>query len=411
MTNSFPELPNPPESNSDENAEATVPPRSRRPILDSDEKIAVLVAFTTIGAILWWSLGGIRNAFNFDRWQNLFIPSTLQENAKQQITSQPEVAANAPTTSETQSQPLQSIAPEAVDETQLQPRSTREKAKQELEIPPVLFPVTVPKPTTPQTPSAVQPTPTTPQPPSGIQTAPTTPQTPSAVQPTPTTPQTPSGIQPAPTTPQTPETTEQPSTPKITFQDVPKEYWAYPFIEKLNEQKLIAGMAEDRFEPDRPITRAQMASLLDTAFNSQLQPNKALSFKDVPSDDPAAKDIQKAIQKGFMKGYSKDSFRPQENISRYQVLVTLATGLNLKPTGEPKQILQNYQDSEKLPAWARNQVAAAAEKGLIVNPSNPNLLDPDKPATRAETAVMIYQALSNLGKMEKIPSEYIMPIK
>jgi cytoskeletal protein RodZ len=385
MTNSFPELPNPPESNSDENAEATVPPRSRRPILDSDEKIAVLVAFTTIGAILWWSLGGIRNAFNFDRWQSLFIPSTLQENAKQQITSQPEVAANVPTTSETQSQPLQSIAPDAVDETQLQPRSTREKAKQELAIPPALFPVTVPQPTTPQTPSGIQPTPTTPQPPSEIQ--------------------------PTPTAPQTPETTEQPSTPKITFQDVPKEYWAYPFIEKLNEGKLIAGITEDRFEPDRPITRAQMASLLDTAFNSQLQPNKILSFKDVPSDDPAAQDIQKAIQTGFMKGYSQDSFRPQENISRYQVLVTLATGLNLKPTREPKEILQNYQDSQKLPAWATNQVAAAAEKGLIVNPSNPNLLDPDKPATRAETAVMIYQALSNLGKIEKMPSEYIMPVK
>jgi hypothetical protein len=390
MTNSFPELPNQPESNSDENPEATVSPRSRRPILDSDEKIAVLVAFTTIGAILWWSLGGIRNAFNFDRWQGFFTPSTLQENAKQQIPSQTEVAANVPTTSETQSQPLATITPETTEiPTQAQSRSAREKAKAErdLEIPPTIFPVTVPRPNIP-----------------------TTPETPSAVQPIPTTPETPSAIQPAPTTPQIPETTEQPSTPKIVFQDVPKEYWAYPFIEKLNNQKLIAGVTEDRFEPDRPITRAQMASLLDTAFASKLQQNKLSSFKDVPSDDPAARDIQKAIQKGFMKGYSQDSFRPQENISRYQVLVTLATGLNLKPTKEPKQILKNYQDSEKLPAWAVNQVAAAAEKGLIVNQSNPNLLDPEKPATRAETAVMIYQALSNLGKVEKMPSEYIMPI-
>jgi S-layer homology domain len=398
MTNSFPELPNPPESNSDENAETTVPPRSRRPILDSDEKIAVLIAFTTIGAILWWSLGGIKNAFNFNNWQSLFAPSTLQANAKQQIPSQPEVAANVPT-SEAESQSLQAITPE-VAETQPQVRSAREKAKKDLEVPPVIFPVIVPQPTIPSTPQA----------PSAVQPTPTTPQTPSAVQPTPSTPQAPSAVQPTPTKPQPSETTETPSVPTVAFQDVPKEYWAYPFIEKLSSKKLIAGVTEDNFEPDRPITRAQMASLLDTAFDSQPQQNKTASFKDVPSKDPAAKDIQKAIQKGFMRGYSKDSFRPQENISRYQVLVTLATGLNLKPTREPKQILNNYQDADRLPAWAANQVAAAAEKGLIVNQSNPNLLDPEKPATRAETAVMIYQALSNLGQIEKKSSEYIMPI-
>jgi hypothetical protein len=404
MSNSFPELPTPPESNSDENAEATVPPRSRRPILDSDEKIAVLVAFTTIGAILWWSLGSIRNTFNFNSWQSLFTPSTLQENAKQQIPSQPEteIAANAPnsetnlTVPEKQSQFSQAITPE-VEETQTLSAREKAKAKKELEIPPVL-PVTVPKPTTPQPPSAVQPTPTTPQ-------------SPSAIQPTPTTPQSPSAVQPTPTTPQSPSATEKPSVPKIAFQDVPKDYWAYPFIEKLTSRKLIAGVTEDKFEPDQPITRAQMASLLDTAFESQAQQNQISSFKDLPSNDPAIKDIQKAIQKGFMKGYSKDSFRPQENISRYQVLVTLATGLGLKPTKDPKQILSNYQDADRLPAWAVNQVAAAAEKGLIVNQANPNLLDPEKPATRAETAVTIYQALSNLGKIEKMPSEYIMPIK
>jgi hypothetical protein len=76
--------------------------------------------------------------------------------------------------------------------------------------------------------------------------------------------------------------------------------------------------------------------------------------------------------------------------------------LNLKPSQDPKDILKSYPDADKLPAWALNQVAAAAEKGLIANQLNTSLLDPDKPATRAEAAVMMYQALVNLGKVEKI---------
>ena len=112
-----------------------------------------------------------------------------------------------------------------------------------------------------------------------------------------------------------------------------------------------------------------------------------------------------------MKGYSDDEFRPAENIPRYQVLVTLATGLGLEPSGDPVTILQNFSDRDQIPKWAISQVAAATEAGLTVNRPGFDLqaLKPQEPATRAEVAAMIYQTLQQMDKVPTIDSEYIVP--
>ena len=111
-----------------------------------------------------------------------------------------------------------------------------------------------------------------------------------------------------------------------------------------------------------------------------------------------------------MQGYSDDQFRPLENIPRYQVLVTLATGLGLKPSGNPEQVLQKLQNGTDIPDWAKSQVAAAAEAGLIVNRPDfgKNDLKPNESATRAEVAAMIHQALVNNKKLKSLDSEYIV---
>jgi S-layer homology domain len=190
------------------------------------------------------------------------------------------------------------------------------------------------------------------------------------------------------------------------LQNVPRDRWYYPFVAGLSSQQL-ASLSEGTFEPGQPITRAQMADAIDGAFNVPLQSNP-IPFKDVPSDKPIAEDIDNTVQKGFMKGYSRYSFRPQENIPRYQILVALATGLNLKPTQDPQQTLKVYQDASEIPAWAVEKVAAATEKRLVVSYPNTKRLNPNQPATRAEAAAMLYQGLVNLGNVEPVESPYIV---
>ncbi|OKH18369.1 hypothetical protein NIES593_22245 [Hydrococcus rivularis NIES-593] len=331
------------------------PPRRRN--LDSDEKIAIIFVLATIGGILWWGLGSGSGIKFFNNQSQLFARS------RSQPTAQPEQPR--PTVTLTEEKPATTESPEA----------SQKKAEQ----PSQLFEAPQHRQTNRQGQAS-----------SPLLALPIL----SASQPSP---------QPIPT----PKSQEPSLQLKIAFQDVPRDRWDYPFIEGLSSKQLIDGVSENTFEPDRPITRAQMASLIDRAFDSSSQAIE-IEFKDVPQGDPIASDIEKAIGKGFMKGYSRNSFRPQENIPRYQVLVTLAAGLNLKPTKDPQQTLKVYEDASEIPAWAVGQVAAATEKGIVVNYPNTKFLNPNQPATRGEAAAMIHQALVNLGKVEPVQSPYIV---
>jgi len=205
-------------------------------------------------------------------------------------------------------------------------------------------------------------------------------------------------------TPITPETTKMP-------EDVVPDYWAYPFVKQMRDKALVPELAKNQeFDPDTLITRASMATLVSQAFADEPKTESIKTFTDVTNKNAIAKDIDTAVRTGFMQGYSDEEFKPLENIPRYQVLVTLATGLGLKPSQDADQILQQFGDSSNMPDWAKQQVAAATEAGLVVNSPDVTAgsLAPDKSATRAEVAAMIHQALVKTGKLEPLESEYIV---
>lgn len=64
---------------------------------------------------------------------------------------------------------------------------------------------------------------------------------------------------------------EKQTPPKPTFKDVlPGKHWAYATIETLHARDLAVGVGDDRFEPDLPITREQLAFLVERAMPEML---------------------------------------------------------------------------------------------------------------------------------------------
>jgi parallel beta-helix repeat protein len=210
-----------------------------------------------------------------------------------------------------------------------------------------------------------------------------------------------------PTSPITSPSTPTTPTAQVAFKDVPNNYWAQTFIQELASKNIIKGFPDGSFRPNDPVTRAQFAALLSQAMNKQTVRSSA-KFTDVASTFWAATAIQKAYTTGFMSGYSATTFRPNENISRVQILVSLANGLGYAPTKPANTTLQLYSDATTIPAYARNSVAAATENRMVVNYPNLKLLNPNQPATRAEVAAFIYQALVRSGQIQAIPSPYIV---
>jgi hypothetical protein len=194
-------------------------------------------------------------------------------------------------------------------------------------------------------------------------------------------------------------------------QDVTPADWVYPFIKQMSDDGLVSALTEDKnFEPNKLITRATMATLISRAFDMQPETQGIKKFNDVSNGNEIATDIDKAVRLGYMQGYSENTFRPLENIPRYQVLVALATGLDLKSSQNADQALQKLKGSENVPDWAKEKVAAAYEANLIVNRPDfaKDSLMPDKPATRSEVAAMLHQALVKQGKLKPLESKYIL---
>ncbi len=199
------------------------------------------------------------------------------------------------------------------------------------------------------------------------------------------------------------------NTQPLDISDVPTTHWAYPFIKPMFDGGYLPDFPESSFQPDQPLTRAELAALLSQAFGDVPREGSVRDFVDVPSNYWAAPAIDSAISQDFMNGYPEGDFRPDQAVPRYEVLVSLASGLGLADPPAPDQTLQAFVDLVPLPAWARPKVAAAAENALVVNYPNRDQLKPAQAATRAEIVAMIHQALVQQGELPAVESEYTVP--
>ncbi len=191
------------------------------------------------------------------------------------------------------------------------------------------------------------------------------------------------------------------------FRDVASNHWAKQYIDALVAQNVVSGFPDGTFRPDAPVTRAQFSSMLQAAY-SKGAIRSGINFVDVPGSHWAAGAIRNSYQMGFLSGYPGNVFRPEQNIPREQVLVSLANGLNYAPNAPTNQVLNYFSDSTSISSFARSPVAAATEKRMVVNYPNVNVLNPTRNATRAEVAAFFYQAMHSEGRVAAINSPYLV---
>ncbi len=191
---------------------------------------------------------------------------------------------------------------------------------------------------------------------------------------------------------------------KPSFADI-KGHWAEGFIAQLAAKGVISGFEDKTFRPEEKVTRAQFAAIIMKAFNPPAK-RAAVNFGDVPSSFWGFNAIQTASRGGFMAGYPGNVFQPAQPIPRVQVLVALANGLEFGQG--TTSILSKYSDGSSIPSYATGFVAASTQRKVVVNYPSLTNLNPNREATRAEVAAIVYQALVNAGKAQPIPSLYIV---
>ncbi|WP_052050719.1 S-layer homology domain-containing protein [Leptolyngbya sp. KIOST-1] len=328
---------------------ADAPPSRGNRILDFDELLAVVLAFLGIGSILWWGLSR-----NQELWTG-FAP--LQRREPVGAIAEPEVEPPEGLFVPRTVEPRPGLRPVPPG----QPLPGRTGGF--LGLGPARRPILVP----------------------GRQQA-----------------------QPVPAAPATvPDAPQGAATQPLDISDVPPTHWAYPFIRPMFDQGYLPDFPEGGFQPDQPLSRAELAALLSQAFGNDAAAES--NFSDVPENYWAAAAIDRAVAQDFMSGYPEGDFRPDQAVPRYEVIVSLVSGLGLEPPPAPEQSLQPFIDFNAMPEWAIPQVAAAADNNLLVNYPARDQIKPAQAATRAEIVAMIHQALVQRGELPTVESEYTVP--
>ena len=185
------------------------------------------------------------------------------------------------------------------------------------------------------------------------------------------------------------------------FDDVSATSWSNPGIQYCVENGLMSGTGGDQFAPSIATTRAQIVQIL---YNLEGEPKVSgtTPFTDL-TQDWYQDAVLWAYQTGVVAGTSSTTFEPDRPVTREQIAVILmeyvTRVLKLERTWTPAD-LSIFPDAGSVSDWAKDAMADAVALGLISGASNggQTLLDPQGSATREQVATILMEFCKNVKK-------------
>ena len=155
-----------------------------------------------------------------------------------------------------------------------------------------------------------------------------------------------------------------------TFDDVPANAWYTKAVNTLASLDIISGVGDNKFEPERSITRAEFTSMaMKFAVGGEEGEN---IFSDVDEDDWFYKAVVDSIQYGWIHGYGDGTFRPNNPITRAEVTAIVNNMLGRAADedfmDEHAEELTQFSDIEK--HWAYYHIAEATNDHDYTKPSS-----------------------------------------
>ena len=185
------------------------------------------------------------------------------------------------------------------------------------------------------------------------------------------------------------------------FTDVTKN-WAYPGIQYCVTHGIMGGMGDGTFAPTGTTTRAQIVQIL---YNLEGTPavSGTTPFTDLTANwyKPA---ILWAYQNNVVAGTSPTTFDPERPVTREQIAVILTQYmfhvLKMNRTWTPAD-LSTFPDGANVSSWAKEAMQDAVALGLINGTKAPDglvYLDPQGSAARQQVATILMNFCQNVKK-------------
>ncbi|WP_158736879.1 S-layer homology domain-containing protein [Alteribacillus sp. YIM 98480] len=183
----------------------------------------------------------------------------------------------------------------------------------------------------------------------------------------------------------------------VEFDDVPADYWAKHYFDKLGSRFIFQGRDDNTVAPGEEMRRAQFAALLTRALGLSAEGEYDGEFTDVNADDWFTDEIQAAIEQGIIQGRQDNTFDPNESVTRQQAAAMLSraldiTGFDEENLDEQKSIAF-FEDKARIGDWAKEDVERLVKAGIISGREDGTVFDPKTGTTRAQMAKMLDEYL------------------
>lgn len=166
------------------------------------------------------------------------------------------------------------------------------------------------------------------------------------------------------------------------FSDV-DNHWAKDSIEKLSQINIVKGYEDNTFRPDKNMTRAEVATIINRLIGAQKE-----SLKYIPDLDRQSwysSEIRKSVQTGVIMGDENGYVRPTSYVTREEVVTMLSRAFYVSGN---TTLAENYIDEEEISKWSKDYFATFVNYKYIMGYED-ETIRPKAYITRSEFVTLL----------------------
>ena len=174
------------------------------------------------------------------------------------------------------------------------------------------------------------------------------------------------------------------------FLDIAPNAWYRDAVQYAYDSGLMTGVSANEFAPEATTTRAMIVSIL--ARLEGVESAEAAGFADVDDNEWYATAVNWAASEGIVGGFGDGTFQPNAPITREQMASILYRYAEYKGLDvSARTDLSHYSDQPSV--WAEDVLSWAVAEGLLTGVTA-DTLQPQGAATRAQVAAILQRFLS-----------------
>ena len=138
------------------------------------------------------------------------------------------------------------------------------------------------------------------------------------------------------------------------FQDVKPTAWYYQAVEYATREGLFAGTSEKTFSPEQGMTRGMFVTVLGRMAGQTGRTGMASCFTDVDPSSWYGPYVEWAAEQQIVSGVENNRFAPDEPITREQLAVMLMKYVRTihDDTSFSAGVLNRFTDNDKVSSFA-----------------------------------------------------------